>query len=310
MSLIRNISLYFVLVFSTILLFVGGNRASAPRSYMDLWDLGHILLFAVGSYLLIRDWKYLTRKSFATQTFIIMATCLIIGSVTELIQVNFDRTPDIGDLGRDILGGLIAVLFFTPSRLHISKRLLKTLQIMLVIFFLLAMFPLARSLSDELWAQNQFPLLSDFETPFEIYRWDAYSEISTDNTIARNGSTSLKLNLTTDKYSGVFLKYFPCDWRGYKSLNFSIYNPDVDSLMISCRINDGHHKKKNYHYSDRYNNRYHLSFGWNDISIPLENIKNAPKTRFMDIANIELIGIFAVRLPKPRIIYIDNVRLY
>jgi hypothetical protein len=297
-------------VFSTILLFIGGNRPDAPRSYMDVWNLGHVLLFAVGGYLLIRDWKYLARKSFAVQAIVIMVICLIVGTATELIQVNFDRTPDIGDLGRDILGGLIAVLFFTPSRLHISKKQLKLFQTMLVLFLLLAMLPLARSLSDELLAQNQFPLLSDFETPFEIYRWDAYSEISTDNTIARSGNSSLKLKLTTEKYSGVFLKYFPSDWTGYKNLSFSIYIPDVDSLMISCRINDAQHRKKNYHYSDRYNNRYYLSTGWNDISIPLENIKNAPKTRFMDIAKIELFGIFAVRLPNPRIIYIDNVRLY
>jgi hypothetical protein len=289
---------------------MGGNQHSAPRSYNNLWDLGHVFLFAVVSYLLIRDWKYLSRQSFVTQSWFILAICLLLGIITELIQVKFDRTPDFGDLGRDVLGGFLAIYFCASNRFQISKKFLKISQIILIFLFLFALYPLTRSLADELLSHIQFPLLSDFETPFEKYRWDPYAEIGIDKTVARTGNNSLKLILNTDNFTGAFLKFFPSNWKGFISLNFSIYNPEQDSLMITCRINDSHHWKRDYQYSDRFNKKYYLKNGWNDISISLENIKKAPKSRFMDLAKIDLIGIFAVRLAKPRIIYIDNVRLY
>jgi hypothetical protein len=296
MKVIKNIGLYLILIMGSLLLFIGGNRHSAPRSYTDLWDLGHVFLFAVASYLLIRDWKYLSRKSFIPQMWFVIAICLILGITSELIQVNFDRNPDFGDLARDVLGGGLVIFFFARSRFHIPKKFLKMAQVILIILLLFTLFPLTRSLADELISQTQFPVLSDFETPFEKYRWDAYAEIGIDKTVARSGNTSLKLKLNTDAFSGVFLKFFPS-------------NSEQDSLMITCRINDTYHWKRDYKYNDRFNEKYVLKPGWNDISISLENVKKAPKSRFMDLAKIDLIGIFAVRLPKTRIIYIDSVKL-
>lgn len=311
MKIIKNIGLYLILILGSLLLFIGGNRPSAPRFYTDLWDLGHVFLFAVFSYLLTRDWKYLSKKSFFTQSWFILVICLFIGIITELIQVKFDRTPDIGDLGRDVLGAFLAFFFFASSRFQISKKFLRISQIILIFLFLFALYPLTRSLVDEKISYIQFPILSDFETPFEKYRWDAYHvNIGIDRTHARSGKASLKVKLNTNKYTGVFLKFFPSNWKGYTSFNFSIYNPEPDSLMITCRINDSYHWKRDYEYSDRFNERYYLKSGWNDISISLENIKKAPKSRYMDLAKIDLIGIFAVRLPKPRTIYIDGVKLF
>jgi len=310
MRLVKNIGLYLTLILGTVLLFIGGKYEGAPRSYMDLWDLGHVLLFTIASYLLIRDFNRLSGKSFWIHIALITILCSVIGIITELIQVNFDRTPDIGDLGRDILGGWIAVVFFIPSRLHIAKKLLKRFKIIVVLLSLLALFPITRSVADEVLAQVQFPLLSDFETRFEIYRWDAYySKVTIDTSVATSGRASMKIMLSISKYSGIFLKHFPTNWEDYRHLNFSLYNPDIDSLILVIRIHDENHRNYNYHYSDRFNKHVTITSGWNNISIPLQEIKVAPKTRLINLAKIEMLGIFAVNLPQPRTIYIDHVKL-
>jgi len=41
----------------------------------------------------------------------------------------------------------------------------------------------------------------------------------------------------------------------------------------------------------------------------LREVAAAPKGRTMDLARLRQVGIFASRLPEPRAIYLDSVRL-
>ena len=49
--------------------------------------------------------------------------------------------------------------------------------------------------------------------------------------------------------------------------------------------------------------------GWNQIVIPLEQVENSPKTRKLDLRKVQKLAVFVYRLPQPRVIYIDDVRL-
>ena len=46
-----------------------------------------------------------------------------------------------------------------------------------------------------------------------------------------------------------------------------------------------------------------------NIDIAIDDIKNAPKTRVMNLRAIRHLGIFTVNLKNPQLIYIDDVRL-
>jgi hypothetical protein len=151
--------------------------------------------------------------------------------------------------------------------------------------------------------------LADFETPFEIERLSGGARFSIDHEIAIHGESSLKVLLTTEKYSGVGLKHFPRDWRGFDSLRFSLFNSSTGPFKIVCRVHDSFHYGEGGMYDDRFNMRFMLIQGWNNIIIPLENIAKAPTNRKMDLSHIQVFGIHVVRLPKPEIIYIDYIRL-
>ena len=54
--MIVNLLRFFVIA-GSIFLFTGGPDYYSPRSYITLWDLGHILFFTIFSYPLIRGDK-------------------------------------------------------------------------------------------------------------------------------------------------------------------------------------------------------------------------------------------------------------
>jgi hypothetical protein len=166
-----------------------------------------------------------------------------------------------------------------------------------------------KSLIDEAISRHQFPLLSGFETPFEIDRWTGSARLSIATMPSIADSRLLKLSLTTEQYSGAVLKYFDGDWASASRLKFSLYNPDEDPLQITCRIHDVQHNDGHEEYEDRFNRRYTLMHGWNHIDIDLDEVKTSPARRSMDMARIREIGLFVTSLPAPRIIYLDNVRL-
>lgn len=292
-----------------LLLFVGGPDSFSPRSYKYSWNLGHIFSFSIWSYLLLSSWEWISKRSFLIQSILVLSFALVLGVLIELIQINIGRTFSNVDVFNDLIGSLIVLTFFNPSRKNISKIILRLLQFTVVFLILLAIFPLARASIDEYFSMKKFPILSDFETPFEIERWSGKTKLKINNDIVRNGKSSLRVPLSTTKYSGVSLKHFPNDWRNFSTLQFSVFNTSFDLLKIHCKVYDMLHTVNGYTFDDRFNGEFMLTHGWNDIKIRIDLISNASVRRKMNLSNIRSFGIFVVRLSQPKVIYIDDVRL-
>ncbi len=211
---------------------------------------------------------------------------------------------------------LIGVPFFFlggPGS-HGSRSFVAIWNLWHVLFFCLfvlilvgiAIFPLTRAVIDEQTALRQFPLLSDFETVFEGDRWKEKELFRVEEGFARHGRHSLKVNLTTDTYSGVSFFYFPGNWQGFESLHVSVYLPDEGKLNLVCRIHDSAH---NNEYTDRFNRGFVLEKGWNELVILLADIQHAPVTRLLNMKKIDGLKFFGISQAKERIIYIDHLYL-
>jgi hypothetical protein len=174
---------------------------------------------------------------------------------------------------------------------------------------LVACLPLAVALSDEEIARFQFPVLSDFETPFETGRWDGSARFSLDRTVASHGKASLRVDMDASLFSGVALVYFPRNWRGFRILKMDTLNPSPEGVDITCRIHDQRHDEGDQRYEDRYNKVFHLRPGWHEIRVDLGEVARAPVGRTMDLGKIRAVGIFGTRRATPRIIFLDNMRL-
>jgi VanZ family protein len=291
-----------------VLLFIGGLGNHAPRSLTAAWDLGHVVAFSLWSYLLLLQ-KPFREASCRRQWGLVLSFCLIFGGLTEGIQWSSGGDASVGDLFRDLVGGVVTLAWFAPTVNESTERPRQGTKYLAWMLLVVAGFPLAAALADEAIARHQFPVLSDFETPFEINRWEGGARISADRSISHSGKASLRAELDTSLYSGVSLKHFPGDWRGYRFLALEVLNPSPKEIEVTCRVHDRWHEEGKKLYKDRFNKVFRLTTGWNRIRIDLGEVARAPAGRQMDLGRIRAIGLFATRLQHGRTIYLDSVRL-
>ena len=297
-----------LLVTGSVLLFLGGPDYYSSRSFRHFWDLGHIVYFVLLASLLIR-WRFVARMPLEKQWTIILVITLLLGTSIEVLQHGTVRTPESGDVLRDLTGSLIVLVFGSLGPRLRTAGLRQSLRVAVSMLLLVQLWPVTRSLIDEAIARHQFPVLSDLETPFEIDRWTGNAGLFVQSLPLISRGKLLKLALTTDQYSGASLSYFDGDWASFTTLNISLYNPDVNPLKITCRIHDLQHTDGNEEYDDRFNRSFLLKQGWNHIEIDLHAVEASPATRRMDMSRIRGLQLFVTSLPAPRILYLDNVEL-
>ncbi|MCI5210947.1 MAG: hypothetical protein D3910_19665 [Candidatus Electrothrix sp. ATG2] len=287
---------------------LSGGGGFELRSFEALWNLGHVLFFALASWLGCRAFQYYRPEtSTLTSRIYIFLLIFIVGISIEGLQRNIDgrHALDLVDIFRNQLGCLI-MFALIASKMRQRKR--STASLYHIIAFSLisvALYPLTKTAIDELTASHQFPLLSDFETPFEIDRWTGNALFSIHKGISRHGQHSLKVRLLTDEYSQATLASFPENWQGADSLFFSIFSCD-DNLELTCRIHDAEH---NNQYTDRFSRRFILKKGWNDLFIHLDDVQQAPTARLMNMKKIKQVIFFVSRQKEKHTIYIDHIYL-
>jgi len=296
-------------IIGAVLLFVGGPDHYSPRSLKALWDLGHIVFFYVLSTLILLAWPRDKKIGLLRQFAALMLISLILSISIELAQAGLHRTADVMDAGRNLVGSLVAFAFTARPNKTTPTSYLRSTQALSILLVIFAIVPLVKAAADEWTARQQFPVLSDLETPFEIDRWSGDAALSIDHAVHSQGKSSLRVTLNPSLYSGVKLRYFPGNWRHYNFLYFSVFNPLEEPITITCRIHDRLHAESSQAYDDRFNESFLVSKGWHHIKISLDKVARSPKKRKLDLGQIEEIGIFAMRLPAQTTIYIDNVFL-
>ncbi len=302
--------LIMLLLMGVPFFFFGGPGYHSSRSFQNAWDLGHILFFAVLSCLL--DLYLARRYRYFSAWFrfaLIFSAVFVCGLAVELLQTgNGNRTPSLLDMLRNQLGCLFAYAFLLRQGLR-SEPWRRLFRVTVLLLMLLAVWPFVRALVDEHLAGRQFPVLSDFETPFERNRWVNDRQMRPEKALVRHGAKAMRVRLSTAKYSGVSLFYFPHDWRGYQWLRFSVYNPQPVPLVLNSRIHDALHKEHGNGFHDRFNQQFDLQPGWNDLAVSLEKVEQAPRGRRMDMEHVEGFGLFVVQQQTPLEIVLDHVYL-
>ncbi len=222
---------------------------------------------------------------------------------------SVNRTASFEDVLRNQLGALVGCLFFFSST-HVFQRRLKIYVLIGVVCVLgLVCWPAFQALVDEQRAIEQFPVLSDFETCFEQQRWSRPDLLKQINNPVRHGRHAMRIQLTTEHYSGTQLEYFPHDWSGYGRLHFSVFKPDGKPMILYGRLHDQEHRQHGRAYKDRYNREFTVNTGWNDFSISLDEARHAPEGREMNMRKIEGFALFVISQSQPRVLYLDHVYL-
>ena len=117
---INKIFVFIILLVGSVLLFFGGPDYYAARSYKNIWNIGHILLFFTFTYALLNYYGKMKKQNILGQFLLLSLFVLIIGVSVELLQVKIDRDLDFHDVWRDFLGMLLFFFFFAPARFRLS----------------------------------------------------------------------------------------------------------------------------------------------------------------------------------------------
>ena len=271
------------------------QRVFAP----EVQVFGHIFFFAALAWLVLQL-PILQRFSFVVQAMIALVSALVFGSLIELIQPYFGRSASMRDVWQNMLGAAVAVAWHAPRG---TTRRLVTAAIGVVLA--LEIFTPVTSLWDRGVARAQFPVLSDFSTPLEHRRWWRGER---DTTISRHGPASLRVDLKPGRVSGTAMLRSLGDWSRHDTLEISIYNP-ADPMGITISVRDEEHMKRGRSYSDRFNRQFLLQPGWNEITIPTADIRDAPAERQQNLRDLVELAIVTTNLEEERTLYIDQVRL-
>ena len=133
-----------------LLFFFGGPDYYSTRSFKHFWDLGHIIFFAIFTYLILSLWQKLPKLTFRCQCAWIFGMTLILGVIVEIGQSGIGRSPGLGDLARDFIGASLALFFWAPSRKEVSRLALRISQVSTVTAIVISLVPLAVAITDDM----------------------------------------------------------------------------------------------------------------------------------------------------------------
>lgn len=294
---------YALVGISCLLLFFISLPNYTNRLFLELWNLGHFALFFIITYAYLAITA--SKPSFKLIIDItIVSSCLALG--TELVQLLVpNRSFSFADMVNDVTGSCVAlsIHFYRHQRINMVTLVI-TMLLSTVIMFVFTT-KVYRYLVDEIHMQSQFPELASFEETTELIRWRGRGA-SLSQEKARFGDYSLLVDNSENQSNGVSFKRFIGNWSRFSHLNISIW---VDNKVdITIRIHDIKHLQNNS-YSDRFNRIMSLESGWNDVSIKLIDVQNAPKSRKLDLYNIIHIGFFSARPSHVKRFFLDNIYL-
>jgi len=289
---------FVVMIVAFPFFFFGGATEISSSLFGALWDCGHLVFFVALAMALSKKFDVNNWRVFL----FITATVFFSGGLIEVIQANIGRDGNWEDLLRDLTGTWLGLFWLQRSRkwVWVGRA-----------FSLALLIPNLSAVFFETWyqlhAMKEFPLLAGFESNIELFSHKGKLERSDEE--HSQGAYSGKIQLTTNRYSGITFDRLFNDWSGYKWLAFDIYNPENEPLVMNIRVNDTEHALNGWKYRDRFNRQFSLDPGWNHLKFSMDDIENAPERRKMNLAKVSDIVIFAIRLPRSRVIYLDNMRL-
>ena len=288
-------------------LFILRQAGIGNRILSAVWDLGHVLGFAVLMVFVYKLSKLFTRSSLIIQFLLAWVSVSLLGLLIEIIQSYTGRSFSLNDVLLNVIGVTIGISFFSP-RLKSINRSVAILMRTIVFISLLVIYRDAIIFAyDGYEARQQFPVLLELSSPFELTRWRGHHVRYTVQEFEQK--KVLKAEFKPARYATLTFDHFPRDWSGYKYIEIVAYNPDDNDVKLDVRVHDLEHVEHKSEYSDRYNSNLKLKPGWNTFKILLGEIKTAPRKREMDMQHIHQVIFFFPHLTNPKTLLFRKIRL-
>jgi hypothetical protein len=289
--------------------------------WQEAQNSGHILVFGLLSLValfILRSIRWFKEHNH-TWTYLGAAMLsLLAGIIVEFIQLSVGRDAEILDVLNDVVGILsfLGIYTFVDPALKTFRskeggRFFLGIFGISILLLLIGITPLINLTISYYQRDNAFPKLIDFSK-----RWPLAFISTQDATLQiaeapeqwqQSGQEHVgKLTLYSAQYPGIALKEPVSDWSSYSYLTFYIYADTTQLIKLSLRINDRQH---NQQYDDRFNTSLNIAQGKNQFRISLNDVRNGPNDRELDLHAIEKLVLFSVKSDQAVQFYLSNFYL-
>lgn len=276
----------------------------APGRWLGvLFDFAHLPVFAVLVFVVTRalggsrpNWLLAAGVALAAGVF---------GLGAEFVQGLIGRSAEWSDAAANAVGASIGFVAATWSGWKRSLRAVAVITLMVMAAW--AYVDTTTILTDVVRQRLEFPVLGSFENELELVRWRInIGRIARSAEHATDGVHSLRVDLDPGRYPGLMCRWPYNNWSGRSTLSFNVWNDSNKPLDVFVRVNDFAH---NNDWVDRFERTVTLAPGANTVRIPLDDVRNAPSEREMDMSVITNLMVFTVDLEESRVLYFDRFEL-
>ncbi len=319
------------LILALLLFLFFGDAPEFSRFWSAFFDAGHTALFGVIA-LAVHGWLAGTAGTpargapavpgasapRASRFLAAFAITVILGAATEVLQTLQARgDPSIADLLRDTAGAsaFLLLAWAAPRRLGQSFRPARwraMAAVAALVLLVAAGWTLLLTSARYVARNHAYPTLFALDGSW----WEA-SFIDLEGNRLTPGALDppegtperrrfARLDLRPNLYSGVVFEEPYPDWTGRDYLTITIISELDAPLPMAIRVHDAAHDQR---YRDRFNRRLTVVPGVNRVRIPIEEVRNAPDRRRMDLRRIRGVLLFAYDLRKPVHLFLGPLRL-
>ncbi len=280
----------------------------------ELWervlDFLHVPAFAavalyIFHYLPVR-WSRSGRLGMA------LALSSAASGMIEILQHWTGRSASFGDFLNSTAGAFLGV--FAILMWHRGTLARAVLAVYAAWICAAVALPAWRHWKCIAWREQNFPLLSDFESidEFRLWRsvrpydtaWGASIVPSTE--AVSHGNSSARVTIFPgETYPSVRIYLGDQDWRAYANLAFDLYNPGAP-FELSMRVDDD---VRAVRYTDRFYRALKLAPGWTHVRIPLVEMERQTTGHALNLAAMRRIVFFVERSTERHVYFLDWVRL-
>lgn len=245
---------------------------------------------------------------------------VVLGGMSEGVQsLSSSRYADWSDLLYDVLGAVCALGFYVTYNRNLTGRgatwrkapRRQLAHAMIGLFVVVALSPVL------IWAYAywdramRFPLLCQFSSAWEMmFVQGKDSELQIVSPPVGWGKPRVDtvghVVFYPTHYPGIRIEEPYADWQGFSRFGFDVYSELPTARALVIRIDDAQHHNE---YVDRFNQAVTISPGLNHIHIPLDDIRQGPVGRELDLSAIKTVMLFTVNPPEQFSLYVDNIRL-
>ena len=262
-------------------------------------------LIAVSLYAAIPD-----RRGYQRIILAFVATA-VLSVLSEAAQINSARDASFNDLIADWFGaaGFLFVVAAVSGRYSDTrgKRILTSFLAITLLGW--SLFPLAKVSAAYIDRNSHVPLLVNFNSAggdLFIRKQNIDFQIIG---LPDDHRKIARIKFGAGPWPGVAFHDVWPDWRDFSNLIIELSIEGSEALEFNVRVHDQAHRQYNQAHTDRFNGNFTLEPGKHTLQILLEDIRQAPRDRQMDMSRIEEIIVFCRASSIDRTIHLYEIRL-